>query len=162
MGRHESAEAATAGGQRVISILLLSLCLLQGCIAPHEPSTVSEPRHAASGTKDQKDSSPSQSVQLFARVPLLSEIKLSPSGKYLGYLLNQETGTSLVTRSIGKQDDRVLITTDNSEYRLRWFEWAGDERLLASVAFADTRGRVETMETRLVGINRDGTEYKAL
>ena len=41
--------------------------------------------------------------------------------------------------------------------RIRWFKWANNERLLLGIAFASSRDSMPTLETRLIGINRDGS-----
>jgi dipeptidyl aminopeptidase/acylaminoacyl peptidase len=53
-----------------------------------------------------------------------------------------------------------VVSSDNSDYFIRWYTWVNDERLLVSVRFGATRNLVETMETRLMSVNRDGTQAK--
>lgn len=96
-------------------------------------------------------------VESFARLPRVESVKFSPSGKYLAVLRNQDGQTHLVTQATSGADAHVVVTSDNSDYFIKWFEWVNDERLLVSIRFAYTRNRVETVETRLIGVNRDGT-----
>ncbi|MCS6293701.1 MAG: S9 family peptidase [Nitrospira sp.] len=96
-------------------------------------------------------------VESFARLPRVESVRFSPSGKYLAVLRNQDGQTYLVTQSTSGTEAHVVVTSDNSDYFIKWFEWVNDERLLVSIRFAYTRNRVETVETRLIGVNRDGT-----
>lgn len=96
-------------------------------------------------------------AESFARLPRVESVKFSPSGKYLAVLRNQDGQTHLVTQATSGADAHVVVTSDNSDYFIKWFEWVNDERLLVSIRFAYTRKRVETVETRLIGVNRDGT-----
>lgn len=96
-------------------------------------------------------------VESFARLPRVGSVKFSPSGKYLAVLRNQDGQTYLVTQSTTGVEAHVVVTSDNSDYFIKWFEWVNDERLLAGVRFASSRGLTGTMETRLIGVNRDET-----
>lgn len=49
-----------------------------------------------------------------------------------------------------------LVTKNRSrKFKIRWFKWANNERLLVGIAFASRRDSTPTLETRLLGINRD-------
>lgn len=96
-------------------------------------------------------------VESFAQLPRVGSVTFSPSGNYLAVLRNEDGQTRLVTQSASRADAHVVVTSDNSDYFIKWFEWVSDERLLVSIRFASTRNRVETAETRLVSVNRDGT-----
>jgi hypothetical protein len=114
-------------------------------------------------------------VKAFGSLPLISSIKLSPSGRYMAILINGETGTGLVTREVDGTDEHVVLSTDNQRFRFRYFDWVTDERLIIGVLFPDYRegngrsivgivsfsgGGVETSETRLLSVSRDGKEIK--
>ncbi|MEQ1794521.1 MAG: S9 family peptidase [Nitrospira sp.] len=96
-------------------------------------------------------------VEAFAGLPRVASVKFSPSGKYFAVLRNQGGQTVLITQAVSGVDAHAVVTTDNSEYFINWFEWVSDERLLAGIRFAHSRGRVESGETRLIAVNRDGT-----
>lgn len=96
-------------------------------------------------------------VEAFAGLPRVASVKFSPSGKYLAVLRNQDGQTMLATQAVSGADAHAVVTTDNREYFINWFEWVSDERLLIGIRFAHSRGRVETGETRLIAVNRDGT-----
>ncbi len=100
------------------------------------------------------------SLEAFASLPRLLSIQLSPSGRYLAVLRNEDGQSLLVTQTVAGQDPHVVATTDNRDDIINWFTWANDERLLVSVRFAATPGRVESQETRLLAVNRDGSQQK--
>jgi hypothetical protein len=131
--------------------LSLGLALIYTVVACAGPPPASPP------TAIGKDAY-SASVRAFARLPLIQSLKLSPSGQYLAFLMNAEGDTILVTRSITGEDQRVLMRTDNKIFKFRWFEWVSDDRLAISALFPDRRGFAKTVETRLLAMNRDGSQ----
>ncbi|HRB17377.1 MAG TPA: prolyl oligopeptidase family serine peptidase [Nitrospira sp.] len=98
------------------------------------------------------------SVEAFASLPRIASIQLSPSGRHLAVLRHHEGKTYLDTQTVTGQDAHRVVTTDNQEYVITWFRWANDERVLVSVRFADSREGVDSQETRLLAVNRDGTQ----
>ncbi len=97
-------------------------------------------------------------VEAFASLPRIASIQLSPSGRHLAVLRHHEGKTYLDTQTVSGQDAHRVVTTDNQENVISWFRWVNDERVLVSVRFADTREGVDTQETRLLAVNRDGTQ----
>ncbi|MFO0720823.1 MAG: hypothetical protein U0319_08830 [Nitrospira sp.] len=94
----------------------------------------------------------------FASLPRIESIQLSPSGRHLAVLRNHEGQTFLDTQAVTGQDVHRVVSTDNREYIITWFRWVNDERLLVSIRFAATRDGIDSIETRLMAVNRDGTE----
>ena len=97
-------------------------------------------------------------VEAFASLPRIASIQLSPSGRHLTVLRHHEGKTYLDTQTVTGQDAHRIVTTDNQEYVITWFRWANDERVLVGVRFADSREGVDSQETRLLAVNRDGTQ----
>ncbi|GAB1722346.1 MAG: prolyl oligopeptidase family serine peptidase [Nitrospira sp. CR1.1] len=112
------------------------------------------PAYAESG------SAPPPAV-VFASLPRIESIQLSPSGRHMAVLRNHEGQTFLETQTVTGQDAHPVVSTDNREYIITWFRWVNDERLLVSIRFAATREATDTIETRLLAVNRDGTEQTA-
>lgn len=94
----------------------------------------------------------------FASLPRIESIQLSPSGRHLAVLRNHDGQTFLETQTVTGQDAYRVVLTDNRDYIITWFRWVNDERLLVSVRFAATREAIDSVETRLMAVNRDGTE----
>lgn len=92
-----------------------------------------------------------------ASLPRIESIQLSPSGRHLAVLRNHEGQTYLETRAVAGEDLRRVVMTDNREYVITWFRWVNDERLLVSTRFPATGETSDSVETRLLAVNRDGT-----
>ena len=97
-------------------------------------------------------------TQAFASLPRIESIQLSPSGRHLAVLRHREGKTYLDTQTLTGQDPHRVVTTDNREYVVTWFRWVNDERLLVALRFPATGERVESAETQLLAVNRDGTQ----
>jgi hypothetical protein len=97
-------------------------------------------------------------IEAFANLPRVSSVKFSPSGKYLAVLRNEDGMTYLTTQLGSGADPHVVVNSDNSEYFIQDYRWVNDERLLVVVRFGSSRKRVESVETRLMAVNRDGTD----
>ena len=110
------------------------------------------------GTASAESGSASPPTAAFAALPRIESIQLSPSGRHLAVLRNHEGQTFLDIQTVTGQDLHRVISTDNRDYIVTWFRWVNDERLLVSVRFAATRDGIDSIETRLMAVNRDGTE----
>ena len=95
-------------------------------------------------------------VEHFARVPQLSRVVLSPDGKQIAALLNQDDRTVLITRAVPGGNPRGVLETDNRKFHFNWIRWVSSERLLVSFRYAARRDFVGTVETRLVSVKADG------
>ena len=110
------------------------------------------------GTASAESGSASPPTAAFAALPHIESIQLSPSGRHLAVLRNHEGQTFLDIQTVTGQDLHRVVSTDNRDYIITWFRWVNDERLLVSVRFAATRDGIDSIETRLMAVNRDGTE----
>ena len=97
-------------------------------------------------------------VQDFARLPFVRSVELSPSGDHVAYLASVDGRVALATRTVGSDDFRVLVGTDNEHERIRWFCWGNDDWLLVSAEYPGYRDGIPTSETRLVRVRRDGSK----
>ena len=100
-------------------------------------------------------------VKVFAQLPRISELTFSPDGKYFAMIRPINGLRHLVIQpSNGKGDPVVIPPRDELEI---WrYHWASNERLLVIVSFEGWRRGIPTFETRLIGINRDGSNAKYL
>ncbi len=96
-------------------------------------------------------------------------VQLSPDGKRLATLINQDGKTVLVTQDLAQADSPIVavMSTDNRELQFNWFRWANNERLLVSMYFASKRvhtfgtvtyAQYDTSETRLLSVTHDGKQ----
>ncbi len=97
----------------------------------------------------------------YASLPRIESIQLSPSGRHLAVLRNHDGQTVLETQTVSGQDPHRVVSTDNRDSIITWFRWVNDERLLVSLRFARTGDAIESVDTRLLAVNRDGTEEVA-
>lgn len=101
------------------------------------------------------------SLEAFASLPRIVSVQLSPSGQQLALLRNQDGKSMLVTQTVAGQDSRVVVTTDNGEHVINWFTWVNDERMVVSLQVAAVSGKAEQQDTRLLAVNRDGSQQKS-
>ena len=97
-------------------------------------------------------------VEHFSRLPHFTEPELSPDGKWVAYITTVATDDDsapvlLVAQNLELGQRNSLLSTDNTEARIRWHRWANNDRILVSVMFAASRYDVDTTETRLFSIN---------
>ncbi len=121
---------------------LLTILLLLWSLAP---------AHAESGTLPLPG-------EAFVALPRISSIELSPSGKHLAAVRNRGGNTELLTQTVTGEDAHVAVITDNREFVITWFRWVNDERLLVGTRFTDPGAGLDSQETRLLSVNRDGTQ----
>ncbi|WP_284618083.1 S9 family peptidase [Aquabacterium humicola] len=97
-------------------------------------------------------------LEAFARLPMVEGVTLAPGGQRFAVLLNQGADTWLAVRELeGGGPLKALLKSDNKQFRFAWARWVNDERLLVSVRYPGRRGWIESTETRLFSIRRDGT-----
>lgn len=97
-------------------------------------------------------------VSLFAQLPKLQGVQLSPDGGKIAGLLNVEGKTYLVTRALGGTELTPIFDSDNKNVIMSWFHWANNERLILSARFPRHRYGVATVETRLISVRFDGSK----
>ena len=95
----------------------------------------------------------------FAQLPLISGATLSPDGSYVSYLRPVDGRRHLIIQKIAS-DERPAVLPPLSNLEYDWAHWANDERLVVSLSYSARRALTETVETRLIGVNRDGTDIK--
>jgi len=99
----------------------------------------------------------------FARRPLMQQVVLSPNGKRLAAILNTEAGSAVVTRALEGGPIQTAMVNDNLGSSFNWVQWVNDERLVLSIRFPSRRElgfvqMVDTLETRLLAVNADGSQ----
>lgn len=98
-------------------------------------------------------------IEQFAALPMLSQVKLSPDGQKIAFLMSRGGNTYLVTRAAtGKGAPKALLSTDNKAHHFNWIRWANNDRIVFSLRFPSRRDFVATTETRLLSIKVEGGE----
>jgi dipeptidyl aminopeptidase/acylaminoacyl peptidase len=102
-------------------------------------------------------------TESYARLPQAETVALSPNGQWFAAVMNRGGEALAVTHSVdGQEPIKALLKTDNREFRLSWVRWVSDSRLVIGVRFPDKRVNTETIETRLVAVDRDGSNLITL
>jgi len=111
----------------------------------------------------QRQPNPDQLAQSFFRLPLISGVKISPSGTHVAALYAVEGKEMIVVRPVEGGNAVPIVTLPDPEARFRWLEWANETRILFSVEeLAPRKTPPKSMRTRLYGIDRDGTNHDHL
>lgn len=142
-----------------LTMLMLMVALIGGCKSAEQQ--ISEPP-PGEVWEDMPGRIP---LNAFASLPLVRSMTLSPSGEHVASIQNTAGGkTYLVTTSHDGTGRRKLFESDNKTYSLRWVQWVNDQRLIIGVAVADAAyglgGTTRWTQTRLLAVNRDGSELK--
>jgi dipeptidyl aminopeptidase/acylaminoacyl peptidase len=140
-------------GLRTACSIAIATTLFTG-LAPVAAQNTSPLPVAASGVPQ---AAVRQPVERFASLPLLEQVRLSPDGQQIAALMNQQGRTLLITRPTVGGNPKVVLTTDNTEFKFNWARWVRNDRLLVSVRFASRRDFVGTVETRLLAVKSDGS-----
>jgi dipeptidyl aminopeptidase/acylaminoacyl peptidase len=98
---------------------------------------------------------------VFARLPQISNASLSPDGLHFAALTPFEGKAHLVVHILDGTSKSIVIPPA-SELNFDWVEWANDNRLVFAMSYFARRDRVETTETRLIAIDRDGTNIRSI
>jgi dipeptidyl aminopeptidase/acylaminoacyl peptidase len=85
----------------------------------------------------------------FAKRPFLEEPKLSPSGEQMAVTIDAEGKPVLAIINLVRRDQGMKMIRIG-EHRVRWYRWAGPDRLLISLRMEATVDGFETYATRLV------------
>ncbi|WP_158559715.1 MULTISPECIES: S9 family peptidase [unclassified Herbaspirillum] len=99
-------------------------------------------------------------LKAFASLPLIGSVRLSPDGLTTAYIQNVDGKSYLVTQSGGVKP-KAILTTDNQKFYFSSLRWANDKRLLIGVRYPDRRYGSQSIETRMLAINSDGSNLNA-
>lgn len=95
-------------------------------------------------------------VEYFSRLPLASDVKLSPDGEQLlgAFNFGEETFIAVMPSSGGEL--KALIKTNNDKFKVDWFEWLNNDYIGLSVWYPARRGHTAVTMTRLLAIAASG------
>ncbi|MBV6469170.1 MAG: hypothetical protein NBKEAIPA_01056 [Nitrospirae bacterium] len=143
---------------RVVALsatVIMSVALIGGCRTPERQTSDPLPVEVMEDTPGRIP------LKVFASLPLVRRMTLSPSGAHIASIQNTAAGkTYLVVTTYDGKDARRLLESDNKRYSIRWFDWVNDERLVVGVGADDGWSNLRWTETRLFAINRDGSNLK--
>lgn len=96
-------------------------------------------------------------VEKFAQLPVIREARLSPDGSHLAYIRPFRGRGHLIIQNL-ETNGQPVVTPPSEDADFNWLHWANNERLVFSISAMRKRGIVETIETRLWAMNKDGSE----
>jgi dipeptidyl aminopeptidase/acylaminoacyl peptidase len=100
-------------------------------------------------------------IEAYAAIPGARGARLSPNGRYLAYIGALDGHTALVIQDLQGHELPKAIPTGEGE--LNWILWKSDQRLVISVRAVSARMALRrSVETRLIGLDRDGSHVVEL
>lgn len=115
---------------------------------------------AAQATAARSEEPESIPLEQFAQLPTLVQPVLSPDGRRLAGMIPIGGRHAMAVLAVDPTLGEAPVSISLKDADLNWIRWVNDERLIASGSFPSLRFGVELVETRLVGINRDGRKVK--
>ena len=100
-------------------------------------------------------------IEVFAQIPGIATAKMSPDGTAMAYFRPHEGQTYLAIEELG-EDGKVVLIPPIDDMGFLWVHWANNDRLVIATQFADRRQFLDTNETRLLGVSRNGGKIKKL
>lgn len=94
----------------------------------------------------------------FARLPDVSQLKLSPDGKHIASIVRYELdslnkGVLVHLFNVDSKKKTLLMKTNNKRFKLNWLKWANNDTLLVSARYPSRVFGTATVSTRLLKID---------
>ena len=162
MGRNAKgveAEVIVAPNHWVRGLLfVLSLFVLTGAVALSGSWAKAETPIADTAISE---TSIKDLARLFGALPRLVNPDLSPDGTHIAALEPVDGRFALVVRAVAVPEKTIVAFRDR-DANIDGFRWATATRLLVTESFPGVRLGIPTIETRLIGVNSDGTHRASL
>ncbi len=96
-------------------------------------------------------------VEAFASLPKISNVILSPNGKYVASLVNINNdriqGSAIKLLDLTTKENRYLLLTDNKNYVIDEIVWANNQILLVHTSYPDRKGNTPLVRTNLLRLD---------
>ncbi len=89
---------------------------------------------ASANTEEKPQQLPAEA---FYQLPLVTNIRLSPDGTHIIALKNFGAETAVMTMNMATGEVFYPAKTDNKKFKIRWIDWANNDRILLSILFAE-------------------------
>jgi dipeptidyl aminopeptidase/acylaminoacyl peptidase len=76
-------------------------------------------------------------AEAFYKMPMLSNVQLSPDGTHLIALKNVGESTAIMTLEIATGKIFYPAQTDNKKFKINWISWANNDRILLSIRYTE-------------------------
>jgi len=101
-------------------------------------------------------------VSWFAAPPDTADARISPAGRYVASKVFVNGQYMLVIYDLDNLGKVKPVVVSPKDWQVNWLHWKSDDRLLVSLSIADWRHHTGTFETRLYGVDPDGSDLKFL
>lgn len=95
-------------------------------------------------------------VEAYAALPQFADLEIAPGGRFLAARTNIDNVYRVLVLDLSAPGVEVVYSlSENDEYYVSRFQWAGPDRLLISIGFVGKRGRgqrIDTAERRLFSV----------
>lgn len=99
------------------------------------------------------------SLEDIVSIPDVSDVRLSPNGRFITYLVRVETeklnGKLINIYDTDNETVKNLAYSDNEKYTVSNIFWGNNDVILIKANFPSRRSEVKTIETRLLKLNRN-------
>lgn len=142
---------------RVVARTTAWLAIASALAAPFAVPAQDKPVRVETRREDVK----AAPAEAYAAIPGARGARLSPNGRYLAYVGALNGHTALVIQDLQSHEPPRAVPTGDGE--LKWILWKSDQRLVISVRTVSVRLALRrTLETRLIGLDRDGSHVVEL
>ncbi len=103
-------------------------------------------------------------ITAFSNLPNMEFPSLSPDGTHIAFLRPVDGKRALFVRRRGASDSESLHLdiTAKIDFNIDWFQWVSNRYLIVAANFTGRRGRLDTVETRLLTVSRTGATLRSL
>ena len=106
----------------------------------------------------QQPTSPAEiPVEAFAQLPVMQGAELSPDGTHLAYIRPVNGRKHIIIQLLDGSSAKPTVVPPTEDLDIDWLHWANNDRVVFGVSRIGRRGIVETLETRLWAIDKDGS-----
>ncbi len=108
----------------------------------------------------QSGPAPRVPTEIFAQIPDVSALQLSPDARHVAFFLNRDGRRYLGIQPVNPEEGGGILLPPGENLEFNWLKWANNERLLAAYNFDFLRRDFfdKTTETRLVSVSVDGQD----
>jgi dipeptidyl aminopeptidase/acylaminoacyl peptidase len=103
----------------------------------------------ASSSSIATNNNPMLPVSAYGKLPMVSNVQLSPDGKRIAMLKNLNGNQVLMTYNLANGESQPILQSDNIKITLNWYVWGNDDVLLISTGSLSKEGATKYTTTRL-------------
>ncbi|GHF19866.1 peptidase S9 [Kordiimonas sediminis] len=99
-------------------------------------------------------------AKLFAELPSLQQIEMSPDAEHISYITPHEGRKHLFIHPRGVATvDNLVVIPPIRDADIAWFTWANNDQLLISYRFTSDDPFVKYVRTAMFSVSKDGKEW---